>query len=190
MAQSNDAFERLLQEADLPLPSPYGGVYFIEYLNRYKKFAESYHALLKSDNDCEVSELQTLRQRNAELEADIGLCMQNHGNKTLELIKAQDKILSQQPTIEKMRDDWDDLLEDLEIHGMHSFEPYIKSKAKFKAIPLQSSAEELAKHDEQVRVEEREACAKLANEWADARVKPICYALNNLATAIRQRKIS
>jgi hypothetical protein len=31
-------------------------------------------------------------------------------------------------------DAWDDLLEDLEMNGMHSFEPYIRSKAKFKAL--------------------------------------------------------
>jgi hypothetical protein len=34
----------------------------------------------------------------------------------------------------QLREAWDDLLEDLEINGMHSFEPYIESKAKFKAL--------------------------------------------------------
>ena len=29
---------------------------------------------------------------------------------------------------------WDDLLEDLELLGMHEFEPYIKSKAKYKLL--------------------------------------------------------
>lgn len=36
-------------------------------------------------------------------------------------------------------DDWDDLLEDLELHGMHDFPPYIKSKAKFRAYQTKSN---------------------------------------------------
>lgn len=36
--------------------------------------------------------------------------------------------------IKKITGGWDDLLEDLELHGMHDFEPYVRSKAKFKAL--------------------------------------------------------
>jgi hypothetical protein len=34
----------------------------------------------------------------------------------------------------QLQEAWDDLLEDLEINGMHSFEPYVESKSKFKTL--------------------------------------------------------
>jgi hypothetical protein len=42
--------------------------------------------------------------------------------------------LAQDELRNELMDLWDDLLEDLELHGMHDFEPYIKSKKSFNEI--------------------------------------------------------
>jgi len=47
----------------------------------------------------------------------------------LSVTKAQGEELCQYT--DKIQDDWDDLLEDIEMHGMHDFEPYVSSKIKF-----------------------------------------------------------
>jgi len=40
-------------------------------------------------------------------------------------------------------DAWDDLLEDLELHGMHDFRPYIDSKAKFRRLAASKRKEQV-----------------------------------------------
>lgn len=58
MATDNEAFEKLLREADLPLPSPHGGIYYIKYLEKYKSFATSYAKSAKADSAKEIAELK------------------------------------------------------------------------------------------------------------------------------------
>lgn len=43
--------------------------------------------------------------------------------------------------LQQVFDAWDDLLEDMELQGMHSFEPYIKSKANFTRLVAELLAE-------------------------------------------------
>lgn len=52
-----------------------------------------------------------------------------------------EKLLAAQHRNKVLREAWDDLLEDLELHGMHDFEPYKKSKARFKADTPDNTAE-------------------------------------------------
>ena len=63
-----------------------------------------------------------------------------------------DEIKQLQLLNENLLEAWDDLLEDIEINGMHEFEPYIKSKAKFKALATQThQAEEIKELQERIK---------------------------------------
>ena len=52
-----------------------------------------------------------------------------------ELIESlQSQLAAKDKEITELRESWDNLLEDMELHGLHEFEPYINSKATFKAL--------------------------------------------------------
>lgn len=48
--------------------------------------------------------------------------------------RLRDQLKTSQRLAIELSEGWDDLLEDLELHGMHSFEPYLKSKSWFNKI--------------------------------------------------------
>lgn len=78
-------------------------------------------------------ELAALKFEIAEKEAVNNTALEGELKNAIstELIETRNQLQVLCEFTDRVNDDWDDLLEDLEMHGMHGFEPYIRSKKKF-----------------------------------------------------------
>jgi hypothetical protein len=98
---TNPIIEKLLNDAELPLPNPYGSAYFMEYLAKYVKFAEAYNQLATTEANKRIKELES---KVAELKEDLIELRQQTNIRCAQVQERDAKIYELQASNNRLRE--------------------------------------------------------------------------------------